>query len=59
MQKNEAIGGELTPSVIPTEPMFPPAPPNERKLKTKELSMEASATHITAGVKKLLLLDPP
>ena len=59
VQKNEAIGGELTASVIPAEPMFPLAPPSERKLKTKELSMEASATHIIAGVKELLLLDPP
>ena len=59
MQKNEAIGGELTVSVIPAEPMFPPTPPSERKLKTKELSMEASATHITAGVKEFLFLDPP
>ena len=59
VQKNEAIGGELTASVIPAEPMFPLAPPSERKLKTKELSMEASATHTIAGVKELLLLDPP
>ena len=59
VQKYEEIGGELAASVIPAQPMFPPAPPSERKLKTKELSMEASATHITAGVKDLLLLDPP
>ena len=41
-----------------TEPMFPLVPPSEKKLKTKELSMKAAA-HITAGVKELLLLDPP
>ena len=50
MQKNEAMGGELTASVIPAEPMFPPAPPSERKLKTKELSMEASAKQMKQWV---------
>ena len=58
VQKNEAIGGELAASVTPAEPMFSPTPSSEKKLKTKELSMKA-ATHITAGVKELLLLDPP
>ena len=58
IKESEAIGGEWTASVTPAEPMFPPAPPSEKKLKTKELSMKAAA-HITAGVKELLLLDPP
>ena len=58
IKESEAIGGEWTASVTPAEPMFPRAPPIEKKLKTKELSMKAAA-HITAGVKKLLLLDPP
>ena len=57
-KESEEIGGEWTASVTPAEPMFPPAPLSEKKLKTKELSMKA-ATHITAGVKELLLLDPP
>ena len=57
-KESEAIGGEWTASVTPAEPMFPPAPPSERKLKTKELSMKVAA-HITAGVKELLLLNPP
>ena len=58
VQKNEAIGGKLAASVTPAELMFSPTPASEKKLKTKELSMKA-ATHITAGVKELLLLDPP
>ena len=57
-KESEAIGGEWTASVTPAEPMFPPAPLSERKLKTKELSMKVAA-HITAGVKELLLLNPP
>ena len=51
VQKNEAIGGELAASIIPAEPMFPQAPPSDWKLKSKELSIEASGTHFTAGVK--------
>ena len=57
-KESEAIDGELTSSATPKEPMFPLTPPSEKKLKTKELSMK-DATHITAGVKELLLLDPP
>ena len=59
MKESEAIGGEWTASVTPAEPMICPASPSEKKLNTKEPSMEASAAHITAGVKELLLLDPP
>ena len=59
VQKNEAIGGEWTAPVTPAEPMICPASPSEKKLNTKEPSMEAYAAHITAGVKELLLLDPP
>ena len=58
IKESEAIGGEWTASVTPAEPMFPSTPPSEKKLKTKELRMKAAA-HITAGVKELLLLDPP
>ena len=56
VKKSEAVDGELTASVIPKELMIPPAPPSEKKLNTKELSMKA---YLTAGVKELLLLDPP
>ena len=59
VKKSEAIDGELTASVTPKEPITPLAPPNEKKLNRKELSMKATAAHITAGVKELLLLDPP
>ena len=59
IKESEAIGGEWITSVTPDEPMICPASPIEKKLKTRELSMEASAAHITAGVKELLLLDPP
>ena len=59
MKKSEAVDGELTASVTPKEPMLPLAPPGEKKLKTNELGMKATAVHITTGVKELLLLDPP
>ena len=59
VKESEAVDGELAASITPAEPMFPPTPPSGKKLKTKEPSMEASAAHITARVKELLLLDPP
>ena len=59
VKKCEAIDGELTASVTPKEPMITLAPPNEKKLNTKELSMKATAEHLTACVKELLLLHPP
>ena len=59
VKESEAVDGELAASVTPAEPMFSPIPPSGKKLKTKELSMKAYTTHITAGVKELFLLDPP
>ena len=59
VKESEAVDGELTASFTPAEPMFPPAPPSEEKLNINEPSTEASAAHITAGVKELLLLDSP
>ena len=59
VKKREAVDEELIASVTPAEPMIPSAPPSEKKLNTKELSMKTTATHITAGIKELLLLDPP
>ena len=59
VKKSEAVDGELTASVTPKEPMIPPAPTGEKKLNTKELSMKATATHLTTGMKELLHLDPP
>ena len=48
VKKSEAVDGELTASVTPKEPLLPPTPPSEKKLKTRELSMKATATHSTA-----------
>ena len=59
MKNNEAVDEELTASVIPPALLIPPAPPDDKMLNTKEFSMKATAAHITAGVKELLLLDPP
>ena len=59
IKKSEATDGELSASVTPKEPMIPPAPPSETKLNTKELSTKATPALITAGVKELILLDPP
>ena len=58
VKESEAVDGELDASLTPAELMFPPVPPSEEKLKTKEPSMKAAA-HITTGVKEFLLLDPP
>ena len=59
VQKNEAIGGEWTAPITPAEPMINLLSPSEKKFNTKEPSMGAYVAHITAGVKELLLLDPP
>ena len=50
--------------VVKEEPTVPPAtvsplPPETRLPKTKELRMKAPATHTTAYIEELLLLDPP
>ena len=58
VQKNEAIGGEWTAPVTPAEPMICPTSPSEKKLNTKEPSMEAYAAHITEGVKFELVWSP-
>ena len=54
----EAVDGELSASVAPAEPMVSPKSPSEKKVNKKEPSMRAIA-QATAGVKELLLLDPP
>ena len=58
LMESEAVDWELAASVTPAEPMISPASPSEKKFNTKEPSMNAAA-HITAGVKELLLFDPP
>ena len=59
MKNSEAVDEELTASVTPPALLIPPAPPDDKMLNTKELSMKATVSHFTAGVKELLLLDPP
>ena len=58
VKESEAVDGELAASVTPAEPMISPASPSEKKFNKKELSMKAAA-HITAGVKEVLLINPP
>ena len=58
MKNSEAVDEELTASVTRPAPLIPPAPPDDKMFNTKELSMKATAAHLTAGVKELLLLDP-
>ena len=55
MENNEAVNEEST---IPPATVSP-LPPGTRLPKTRELSMKAPATHTTACVEELLLLDPP
>ena len=59
MKNSEAVNEELTASVTGPAPLIPPAPPDEKMLNTKELSIKATAAHLTAAVKELLLLVPP
>ena len=58
VNQGKAVDRELSASVTPTEPMVSPKSPSEKKFNKKEPSMRAVA-QATAGVKELLLLDPP
>ena len=58
VNQDEAIDGELSASGTPAEPIVSPKSPSEKKFNKKEPSMRAVA-QATAGVKQLLLLDPP
>ena len=58
VNQNEALGGGLNASVTPAEPMVSPKSPNEKKFNIKGPSMKVAA-QTTAGVKELILLDPP
>ena len=58
VNQGEAVDWELAASITPTKPMVSPTSPNETKLDKKEPSMKVAA-QATAGVKELLLLDPP
>ena len=52
-KNKEAVNEESPASVIPS------APPESRMLKTEEQKMNSTATHLTASMEELLLLDPP
>ena len=58
VNQDEVVDWELSASVTPAEPMVSPKSPSEKKFNKKEPSMRAVA-QATAGVKELLLLDPP
>ena len=55
---DEAVDWELSASVTLAESMVSPKSPNEKKFNKEGSSMKAAA-QATAGVKELLLLDPP
>ena len=55
--QDEAVDRELS-SVTPTKPLVSPKSPSEKKINKNGPSMKAAAQG-TAGVKELLLLDPP
>ena len=48
-KESEAIGGEWIASVTPAEPMFPPAPPSEKKAQNKGAEHEGCSTHHCRG----------
>ena len=58
VNQDEVVDWELSTSVTPIEPMVSRKSPSEKKFNKKEPSMRAVA-QATAGVKELLLLDPP
>ena len=57
-KENETTGGGLNALVIPAESTISPKPPSEKKINKNGPSIKTAA-QATAGVKKLLLLDPP
>ena len=58
VNQDEVVEWELSTSVTPAEPMVSPKSPSEKKFNKNELSMKVVA-QATAGVKELLLFDPP
>ena len=58
VNQSEVVDWELAALVTPVESMVSPTSPNETKLDKKEPSMKVAA-QATAGVKELLLIDPP
>ena len=58
VNQDEAVDWDLSASVTPAEPLVRPKSTSENQVNKKEPSMRAVA-QATAGVKELLLLDPP
>ena len=58
VNQDEAVEWELSASITPVEPLVNPKSPSGKKVNNKESSIKAVA-QATAGVKELLLLDPP
>ena len=57
-KENEAVDWELSASATTAEQLVSPKSPSEKKIDKNRPSMKAAA-QATAGVKELLLLDPP
>ena len=58
VNQDEAVEWQLSASLTPAEPLVIPKSPSEKEINKKEPSTRAVA-QATAGVKELLLLDPP
>ena len=58
VRENETIDGGLNALVLPAESTISPKSPNEKKINMNGPIMKAAA-QATAGVRELLLLDPP
>ena len=57
-KENETIGGGLSASVTPADPLVSLKSPSEKKIN-KNGPSRTTAAQATVGVKELLLLDPP
>ena len=57
-KENEAVVWEFSASATTVEQLVSPKSPGKKKINKNEPSMKAAA-QATAGVKELLLLDPP
>ena len=59
MKNGEAVDEELSASVTPLAPLISPAPLEGKVLKTEGQKLNSAATHLTADMEGLLLLNPP
>ena len=58
-KNQEAVKEGSTTSVTLPASVMPPAPPKSIMLNTKEQKLNSTASHLTASMEELLLLDPP